>query len=238
MRRWYASAIPHGERLKGLMNRSDGPFIRDTIIWVAAFLGHGRRWIWLLWGSWWAVPPSSAYGVLYGSSTDSRWHECGHGTAFKTRWMKMRVVYQIACFMVLREPTVWRWGHTRHHTRTRLSLAAIQKVVAPRPPICATFSWLFFGIKQAQSYISKVTLHSIGKLTTDEETFIPQSRAGQRSTGWRASISLSTSSSSAGPYIFEASCRTFASAHVCRLAVALWCLALRRYGADAAPWAR
>ena len=28
------------------------------------------------------------------------------------------VVYQIACFMILREPTVWRWSHTRHHTDT------------------------------------------------------------------------------------------------------------------------
>ena len=39
------------------------------------------------WGTWWCVPFFLVYGVLYGSSTDSRWHECGHGTAFKTRWM-------------------------------------------------------------------------------------------------------------------------------------------------------
>src|SRR5271170_5144276 len=29
------------------------------------------------WGSWWAVPFIFVYGVLYGSSSDSRWHECG-----------------------------------------------------------------------------------------------------------------------------------------------------------------
>ena len=28
------------------------------------------------------------------------------------------VVYQIACFMIMREPTVWRWSHARHHTDT------------------------------------------------------------------------------------------------------------------------
>ena len=60
---------------------------------------------------------SSAYGVLYGSAGDSRWHECGHGTAFKTRWMN-DAVYQIACFMIMREPEIWRWSHTRHHTDT------------------------------------------------------------------------------------------------------------------------
>ena len=66
---------------------------------------------------WAAVPFFLIYGVLYGSSSDSRWHECGHGTAFKTRWMN-DVVYHIACFMIMREPTVWRWSHTRHHTDT------------------------------------------------------------------------------------------------------------------------
>ena len=39
------------------------------------------------WGTWWCVPFFFVYGVLYGSSSDSRWHECGHGTAFRTRWM-------------------------------------------------------------------------------------------------------------------------------------------------------
>ena len=168
---WYASPIPR-ERLKGLMKRSDGPAICDTIIWFAAFVVTGGAG-YLLWGTWWAVPAFLAYGVLYGSSTNSRWHECGHGTAFKTRWMN-EVVYQIACFMVLREPTVWRWSHARHHTDT-IIVGRDPEVVAPRPPILRDIFLMFFGIKQAQSYISKVALHSVGKLTADEETFIPKS---------------------------------------------------------------
>jgi len=55
--------------------------------------------------------------VLYGSSSDSRWHECGHGTAFRTGWMN-EVVYQIARFMLMRNPVTWRWSHSRHHTDT------------------------------------------------------------------------------------------------------------------------
>ena len=31
-----------------------------------------------------ALPVFAVYGVLYASPADSRWHECGHGTAFKT----------------------------------------------------------------------------------------------------------------------------------------------------------
>src|SRR6185503_9133332 len=68
-------------------------------------------------GSWWCVPFFFAYGVLYGSSSDSRWHESGHGTAFKSRWLN-DVIYQIASFMIMREPTIWRWSHARHHTDT------------------------------------------------------------------------------------------------------------------------
>jgi hypothetical protein len=46
---WYATPIPR-ERLKGLMKRSDGPAIRDTIIWFAAFVVTGAGG-YLLWGT-------------------------------------------------------------------------------------------------------------------------------------------------------------------------------------------
>ena len=61
--------------------------------------------------------PFAIYGALYGSTSDSRWHESGHGTAFKTDWMN-NVLYEIASFMVMRESTPWRWSHTRHHSDT------------------------------------------------------------------------------------------------------------------------
>ena len=54
----------------------------------------------MLWGTWWAILPFMVYGVLYASTSDSRWHEPGHGTAFKTDWMN-NVLYEIASFMVL-----------------------------------------------------------------------------------------------------------------------------------------
>ena len=112
---WYKAPIAR-KRLKELMQRDDEAAIRDTIIWFAAFLVTGGLAV-AFWPGWWSLPFFLAYGVLYGSSTDSRWHECGHGTAFKTRWMN-DVIYQIACFMIMREPTVWRWSHARHHTDT------------------------------------------------------------------------------------------------------------------------
>jgi fatty acid desaturase len=89
---WYHTDVPR-KAMKELMQRKDGPAIRDTIIWIAALLLSAAGGIYF-WGTWWCVPFFFVYGVLYGSSCDSRWHECGHGTAFKTDWMN-NVIYQI-----------------------------------------------------------------------------------------------------------------------------------------------
>jgi fatty acid desaturase len=78
---WFRSEVPR-RRMKELMRRSDYPAIRDTAIWIGLmvmFAGLGIAFL----GSWWAVPFFLAYGVLYGSTSDSRWHETGHGTAFR-----------------------------------------------------------------------------------------------------------------------------------------------------------
>jgi len=110
--------------------------------------------------------------VLYGSSTDSRWHECGHGTAFRTRWMN-DVIYQVASFMVLREPTVWRWSHTRHHTDT-IIVGRDPEIAVMRPPKFHDVLLSFIGISQAKTYIKKIAIHATGRLLPDEATFIPE----------------------------------------------------------------
>ena len=99
--KWYATQIPR-KRMKELMARSDGPALRDTAIWFGLILAFGALGI-ATWGTWWAVPVFAVYGMLYGGTSDSRWHESGHGTAFKTRWMA-DALYQAASFMVLRRP--------------------------------------------------------------------------------------------------------------------------------------
>ena len=127
---WYHTDVPRAE-MKALMQRTDGPAIRDTVIWLGLMLVFAAGGIWF-YGSWWCVPFCLAYGVLYGSATDSRWHECGHGTAFKTGWMN-RTVYQIACFMIMRNPTVWRWSHARHHADT-IIVGRDPEISVMRPP--------------------------------------------------------------------------------------------------------
>ena len=98
------------------MQRSDVPAIRDTAIWLGLMVVFAAAACWL-YPSLWSIPLLLAYGVLYGSASDSRWHECSHGTAFRTPWMN-NAVYQIASFMIMRNPVAWRWSHARHHTDT------------------------------------------------------------------------------------------------------------------------
>jgi len=167
---WYHTDIPRKD-MKELMKRSDGPAIRDTAIWLAALVLSAAGGIWF-WGTWWCVPFFFVYGVLYGSSTDSRWHECGHGTAFRTQWMN-DAVYQIACFMIMRNPVTWRWSHTRHHTDT-IIVGRDPEIAAPRPPSILKIVLNIFMLKSSQVAIRKLFVHAAGRLTAEEETFIPE----------------------------------------------------------------
>jgi fatty acid desaturase len=167
---WYHSDIDR-KTMKGLMQRSDGPAIRDTVIWLGSMLVLAIAGI-LLWGSWWAVPVFLAYGVLYGSASDSRWHECGHGTAFKTRWMN-DVVYQIACFMIMRNPVTWRWSHARHHTDTVI-VGRDPEIAVMRPPDLFRLILNFFGLLDAGYAMLDMVRNAAGIITSEEQSFIPE----------------------------------------------------------------
>lgn len=167
--RWYQTPLPR-EQLAVLMVRTDAPAIRDTLIWFAAFAITGTAG-YLTWGSAWCIPCFAAYGVLYGSSSDSRWHECGHRTAFRTPWMN-DAIYHLACFMILREPDVWRWSHTRHHLDT-IVVGRDPEIAAPRPPNLGSIALSFLALPQLRGYIAKLWLHARGKLDAEEATYIP-----------------------------------------------------------------
>lgn len=167
---WYRSPIDR-RRMKELMRRSDGPALRDTAIWLGLLAVSGTAGG-LLWGAWWAVPFFLVYGVLYGSAGDSRWHEAGHGTVFRTRWMA-DVVYQIASFMMMRDPTVWRWSHTRHHTDT-LIVGRDPEIAAMRPAKLARILANFFGLVDVPLALRDMVRHALGRLGAEEATFIPE----------------------------------------------------------------
>jgi Na+-transporting NADH:ubiquinone oxidoreductase subunit F len=168
---WYQSHVPR-PLMRKLLERRDGPAVRDTILWFGLIIFCGYA-TYRLWPSCWAIIPYLIYAVLYASTSDSRWHESGHGTAFKTDWMNS-VLYEIASFMVMRESTVWRWSHTRHHSDT-IIVGRDPEIAAPRPPDIPGIIRNFFNIKVYLTYFPRRVMHSFGKTAADERTFIPES---------------------------------------------------------------
>ncbi|RRW40401.1 fatty acid desaturase [Pseudomonas luteola] len=168
---WYQCPIPR-KRMKQLMQRRDGPALRDTALWLLLLgvTGYGGYYFW---GSYTCIPFFFAYGVLYGTAANSRWHETGHGTAFKTRWLN-DVVYYIACFMVMYEPHVWRWSHARHHTDT-IIVGRDPEIVEPRPPSLVKMVLSVFSLPHGLAVFKSLFRHAVGRIGEQEQTFIPES---------------------------------------------------------------
>jgi len=172
--KWYTSPVPK-QKMRELLERRDGPGIRNTLIWFA-LIGAAGLCGYLLWGTPgapWAIIPFLIYAVLYASTSDARWHESSHGTMFKTDWMN-NALYEIASFMVLRESVVWRWSHTRHHSDT-IIVGRDPEIAVPRPANLKLFIGAFFNLPSVRKYVTTVALHCIGRMTPEERTFIPES---------------------------------------------------------------
>ncbi len=167
---WYHSEVPR-KVMKSLMRRSDEAADRDTVLWFLLLIFTGSATI-ALWGSWWVLPFLLGYGVLYGTACDSRWHECGHGTAFKTDW-KNNAVYHIASFMVMRNPISWRWSHARHHTDT-IIVGRDPEIVLMRPPEIAMAALKFIGVPDIFYELRTLARNAAGIITEAEKDYIPE----------------------------------------------------------------
>ena len=158
--------------MRKLMQRDDWHATRDTIILFSIIVGSGyaAHHFWhqanyTLFAMFFWV-----YCTFYTSSADSRWHECGHGTAFKTKW-KNDLLYNIASFMVLREPLVWRFSHARHHTDT--DIVGRDPEIDGRPLDMWNLFLAFFNYQGIQAEAKKLIMHAGGSMSKPEENFVP-----------------------------------------------------------------
>lgn len=172
---WYHSEIPRKD-MKALMRRSDQPALRDTLILFGAMALCAGLGI-ALYPGWASVPFWLAYGVMYGSAMDSRWHECGHGTAFKTDRYN-DIVYHIASFCIVRNPVTWRWSHARHHTDT-IIVGRDPEIALMRPPDAVRVGLNFIGLTDAWAGWKRMILNASGKLDAQEATYIPQTEVSK-----------------------------------------------------------
>ena len=169
---WYKRPVPRA-RMNELMRRSDFPALWHILLWVALIVLFGVAAM-LSRGAWWAAPAFMAYCTILTGSSDARWHECGHRTAFKTQWLNS-VVYHFASFFLLREPNVWRWSHARHHSDT-IIVGRDPEIITPRPPDFPGLFLTLFNLAGGVKTIRHVFIHALGRKTFPEEDFVPESQ--------------------------------------------------------------
>jgi len=165
---WYRPQVDPA-KMRHLMQKSDLRAGRDAVLWLGLLVGAAAGGI-AFWGSWWSVPFWLAYGVLYSSASDARWHECGHSTAFKTKWMN-EVIYQIASFCLIRSPIVWRASHVRHHTDT-IIVGRDPEIQQMRPPDLLKLVLNIFGLVELRANLHRLALHARGHLHPEEVTYV------------------------------------------------------------------
>lgn len=202
---WFQANIDPA-RLRQLMVRTNGRAGFDTALWVAC-IAVTAALAWNLRNTWWAVPVFMSYGALVGGSSDARWHECGHGTAFKTGWLN-DLVYYPASFMIAREATYWRWSHFRHHTDT-IIVGRDPEIIFARPPsfrqVALTFSNVVGGptlmlgaVRHATVGLSDVALQIVPE--RDQRRVVWEARAYV--VIWLGVIALSLATWSPWPVLF------------------------------------
>jgi fatty acid desaturase len=85
-----------------------------------------------------------------------------------------KVIYQIACFMIMRNPVTWRWSHARHHTDT-IIVGRDPEISIMRPPVLAYVLLGFIGIRDAYRAMADMFRNAAGNLSPAERDFIPAS---------------------------------------------------------------
>lgn len=174
---WFVPNVDR-ETMKSLMARRNGPATRDTVVWIVFLVGSGV-WAYVAWGSVWAIPAFAVYGVMYGSASDARWHECGHRTAFRSRLVN-DIVYHVAAFMDFREPISWRWSHARHHSDT-IIVGRDPEIAFKRGAPFIHVILELLAIRTVASEMQKLVLNSVGRQTIEQADYQPR-------TEFRASV--------------------------------------------------
>jgi fatty acid desaturase len=171
---WHSCRLPRNA-LKQLVQRSDAAGLRNFAPWILLLTASGIG-AFFAWGSWWAIPAFFVYGTIY-TSSDAHWHECAHGTAFRSRKLN-EAFYHLTSFMCLREAYLWRWSHARHHTETMM-VGRDPEITVPRPANLPAIASDFLYLNSGAVELRKILLHAAGIMTPGAREFVPESQRGK-----------------------------------------------------------
>jgi fatty acid desaturase len=167
---WYRPDISRKE-LKALMARGDARGLVNFGIWGICLALSGYA-AYKSAGSAWVIPAFFLYGTIY-SSCDARWHECAHGTPFRTRGLN-EFFYFLCSLMNMKEGVYTRWSHTRHHTET-IMVGVDPEIQVMRPADLRRVLLDFLWIPDAIQMFRVMLVHAWGVPSKEAKDFVPPS---------------------------------------------------------------
>lgn len=102
------------QHLRTLMQRSNLAGTAQLASHAAALAASGTA-LWLLWGTWWAVPVFVLHGVLLNFLYAAQ-HELSHATVFRTKWLNVAFGRLIGFLMLYPRDfdKIQHWAHHQH----------------------------------------------------------------------------------------------------------------------------
>ncbi|MYC96615.1 MAG: Rieske 2Fe-2S domain-containing protein [Caldilineaceae bacterium SB0661_bin_32] len=166
---WWKPKLSR-QQMREIMQRRDGPALRHYGLWFVLLAASAYLAV-ISWGSWWAIPAFLIYGTIY-SSSDAGWHECGHGTPFRTHWLN-ELLYHVNSFMTMREAYMWRWSHSRHHTHTYI-VGRDPEIQVQRPADLLKIAMDFFYLRSGPPEVWRVVRNAFARPNSDVLDFMPE----------------------------------------------------------------
>ncbi|WP_299871898.1 fatty acid desaturase family protein [uncultured Sulfitobacter sp.] len=169
--------------LKTLMQRSNGPAFRHLALWIVVLACTGSL-IFLAYDSWLIWPAMFLHGVVMVHHFSLQ-HECCHYTVFKTRWIN-DVIGNICGFIIMLPNRHFRYEHCDHHTYTQLHGDDPEMIELPQS--LGGYFWYLSSIPYWRNKFTELARHTMGRLTPEEERFIP--RPEHQTIFWEARLML------------------------------------------------
>jgi Fatty acid desaturase len=182
---WFTPDLSKKD-LKALMQRDNYHAALNIGLWflILAVLGFFAV---MIYPSPWSIPVFFVYGIIY-SFCNPRWHECSHGTPFKTSWLN-DIVFFIAAAMDQRDIVLTRWSHARHHSYTIIT-GADMEIVVPKPTNLFYMIVDFVNLKSGLQSLWLLLLHSLGILSKQAKELVPENEYKRLFWWARASLAV------------------------------------------------
>ena len=176
-----------GDTLKRLSRRHDRPGLVYLAQWALVLAATGIG-IHHAQGTWWIYPAVFAHGVFLAVPAYALSHECGHGSAFRSRWLN-ETVFWITSLLYFEEPGHRRYAHARHHTYTWIEGKDAQM---PFDTPLTLKGWLLeisgiaFFVYEARIFLR----NALGWFGDDVREFTPASKLPKLKWGARACLAV------------------------------------------------